>query len=230
MHCRKDRSRTVSSTMSPSGPHQSPGDGTRGPFYPVPLLSVCLQLQAKQGPTPAPPRWPTEISALSQAWYHGSEMPLQRQNGHRVSLSSPLQPPPFQILYLQITPSGWGDLTVSVDALRSGKKRNEGKNLQTPSWKNIYLYRPKGCFRFFFKVSLQVQVLWLHVQRRRGRNMWNLLWLCFEKRLSHVLYCASSLTRNLALSQSSLMIVFFHILGFQTGYKSFLFLAMIVSP
>lgn len=62
LHCRKGGTRTVSSTMSPSGPHQSPRDGGGGPSHPVPWPSVRLQLQAKQGPTPAPCDPPSTLS------------------------------------------------------------------------------------------------------------------------------------------------------------------------
>lgn len=232
MHCRKSGSRTVSSTMSPSGPHQSPGDGIGGggPFYPVPLLSVCLQLQAKQGPTPAPPRWPTEISALIQAWYRVSQMPLQRHNWHLFSLSSPLQPPPLRIVYLQITTSGWGDLTVGVYALKKGKKIKKEKSANT-QLKKKYLYRPKGCFLFFFKekksvcksvVTYCTKKTWKKHIKPSVTMFWKEAEPCFI--LCILLYeesCPLPVFINDCL---------FHIHSFQTGSKQFLFLAMIVSP
>lgn len=175
MHCRKGGSRRVRSTMSPSGPHQSPADGIGGPFYSVPLLSVCLQLQAKQGPTPAPPRWLTEISALSQAWYRVSQMPLQRHNWHLFSLSSPLQPPPFANSLSANNNIGVGGPDSRCLCLKKKRKeKKRRKNLQTPSWKKTTIsVQTKRLFPFLKKKKriLFAKVLWLNVQRRRGGNM-----------------------------------------------------------
>lgn len=83
---------TVSSTTSPSGPLQSPRDG--GPSHLVPWPSVRLQLQAKQGPTPALRDPPPSTQPSAPGTGAASVERLTQDVAGSFPLSPPFSPPP----------------------------------------------------------------------------------------------------------------------------------------